>query len=276
VSEKSSFSINPQQFYELHKKIEDLFKSFGIDPTPDSIAAREMLSEHADTIRSAYSYGTQLIEVASDNISAFAREIVEPLLSFALYPNTRSVLEAASKSMWLLDENISVSERISRVYAFRCHDLEQTIKLANYAHSQEMIEISTKRLREVIQKANKIGITKKDKNGETILINKMPNYTDMVETQLKQGEKYRILAGMAHAHNSFLVILGYQPVADIPSGKLLKKALKLEVVKNLAEIGLDAFRKQIVHKYKLFGWPIEGIESAFNETRKTLPQIFSG
>jgi hypothetical protein len=272
VSDKSSLTIIPQQFHELHKKIEGLFERFGIDPMPNSIAARELSSEYAETVMSAYSYGTQLIEVASDNLSAFTREIVEPVLPFALYPNIRSVLEAASKSVWLLDETININKRISRSYAFRCRGLEQQIKWANDTKNREMIERSKKRYQEVIQNAEKIGITKINKIGETTLVNEMPNFIDMVNEQLHQGEIYRLLSVMTHANHWALIILGFESVADIPHGKIQRKIIKIEVVNGLALIGLDAFQKQLMCKCRLFGWPIEGIEAAFNETRKTLPQ----
>jgi len=270
VSEKSTLVIIQEKINELDDKITNLFKIFGIEPMPDSIAAKEMASEYAETVLSAHSHGTRLIEVASDNLSAFAREIIEPVLPFALYTTIRSVLETASICIWLLDEDINLNERISRSYAFRCRGLEQQKIWAVATKNQDIIKHAEKRYIVAMQQAKKMGITKKNKKGEDALINKMPSFTDMVSDQIHQEVVYRLLSAMTHANHWALIGLGYVSVVDIPNGKLQKKVVNAELINNLAIIGIIAFQKQIICKCKLFGWPTEEINAAFADTKNTL------
>jgi len=263
-----------QQVHELHNKISSLFIGFGIDPMPNSIAAMEMSSADPETVMTAHGNGSLLIEVASDNLSAFSREINEPVLPFALCANIRSVLEAASISVWLLDKNITINERISRSYAFRCNGLEQKIRWAIATKFPVEIEDSKKRYQEVIRKAEAIGITKVNKSGKTILKDQMPTTTDMVRNQLHEEAAYRLLSAMTHAEHWVLLALGYETGAKIPYGRLIRKTLKIESIDYLALVGLNAFQKQIMCKCRLFGWPVEGIETAFTDAKKAIPYYF--
>jgi hypothetical protein len=271
----SPLTLITQQYSKLHDVISKTFKGFGINPMPGSIAAKELaLAENIEMVETAHNQGTLLIEVVSDHLSAFSREITEPVLPFAAWTNIRSVLEVSSISIWLLDEHINIKERISRSYAYRCQGLDQRVKYANATQIQTEIESAKKRQKEVLQKAKENGLTKDDKNGKIILVYPMPKITDMVHAQLNEEATYRLLSNMTHAHQWALISLGYTHVADIPRGKLLKKTISIGSISYLSFTGIKAYQKTIMCKCKLFGWPTDDIQTAFDNTSQTISGIF--
>jgi len=86
-----------QQYNQLHNKMGEAFKGFGLDPMPGSIASKELAI--SNEVQTAFNQGSLLLEVASDHLSAFSREITEPILPFAAWTSIRSVLELSSISI---------------------------------------------------------------------------------------------------------------------------------------------------------------------------------
>jgi hypothetical protein len=264
-----------QQLDELQHKLGESITGFGYEPMPNSIGADELSSaENAQSVRTAHSQGTILIQVTADQLSAFIRAITEPALTIAPWTSTRNILEAASISVWLLDEHINLNERISRSYAFRCEGLNEMVKFSYATKDPSRIKKAEKRRDEVLLQAKKLGLTKYDQNGKIKLIKSMPPVTTLVHSQLNEEAAYRLLSAMIHAHNWALIELGFSPVANVPHGKLLGKSLTVESVCYLALVAIRVFQKQIICKCQLFGWATEDIQKTFDNAERTLQAIF--
>lgn len=262
----------PAIFGELHEKIEIQFKEFVL-PKTNSIAENELAdtTDHDnETIKSVHGYVMQLIEVTSDNITAFTRDITSPVLLFAFYTNIRVILEVAATSLWFLEEHITHNERINRYCAWRYYSLKQQLLWANATKNQELIKHSQDRFNDAQNKAKAKGITKQRKGKDEP---PMPGLTQMVRDQLHEEETYRLLSALIHAHSWALMVYGFDVVSKSPYGKQLEKTLKPEFIYSTALVGLDAFSKQILCVCKYFGWPFSKIEALFNDTKKSLQQL---
>jgi len=174
----------------------------------------------------------------------------------------------------MLDKHINVDERISRSYAYRCRGLEQRIKFAESTNDQAEIKSAQKRQKEVIQKAIHRGLTNINNKGRTVLVNEMSTFVDLVSSQLKEEETYRLLSSMTHGHQWALIPLGYIPIAEIPDGNLLKKTISIESIGYLTFTGINAYQKMTNNKCKLYGWPLEEIQKAFGKINRAIAEIF--
>src|SRR5262245_51033395 len=117
-----------QEFLEQTGRI---WAKYEHKPFPNSLASKELNSfVRPESIATAYTQGTILIEVAADYAFALKSTLTEPAQSIAPWTCVRGCLEAAALSMWLLDKKIEATERVKRSLAFRYEGLEQQAKLA--------------------------------------------------------------------------------------------------------------------------------------------------
>jgi len=264
-------------FDEVHHKTGILLTAFGHDPMPASIAARELITPAgAEHLKSAYSQGSLLIEVAADQLAAFVRGVTQPVLTIAPWTNARGVLETAAVGVWLLDDHVGGNERIRRSYALRCAGLAEQVKFARSAGNPTDTDRAEQRLDYVLKQAKTEGVeTKNDKNGKLVLSTPMPSFTDLIRDHLNDESSYRLFSAMTHAHSWAVQQLGFKK-ADSLTDMSFEKSINIRAVEYLASTALTAFRKPIECKCRLFGWPDDEIVLKFDESMKNLKLIFHG
>ena len=262
-------------FDKLHSQLGVALIDFSSPPAAQSQAEAELedddLNEH---LRSAYSQASILIEVAADHLSAFVRAITQPALSVSPWTSIRGLLEASAISRWLLEPNLQPRLRACRSLQFRCEGLTQRVKFVRVAAQDDSLTAAVRRLEQVLQDANSHGLELKGGAQGTpkSLLNPMPPVTDLVRDHLDQEAAYRLLSAMAHAHPWALQQLAFAAASD-HQPNLLEKALDIEAIAFMGQLGLKSLEMPIVDKCKLFGWPSEGISGPFADATREFSLI---
>ena len=243
-------------------------------PAVHSLAASEKaLFADPERLMTVYSQGIVLLELTEDHAESFIRCVAEPALSFAVWTNVRTVLESSALAAWLLDEHISVKERVQRSLAFRYEGLEQQRKLLNSIGRHKERDGLMQRIDSIEQSAVSLGYSSVvDKNQKRIGIGQvMPPITEIIRDVLDEETTYRILSGVAHGHSWALTQLGMQVLdtqnctawdAIDANTKSVQKHLRPEGVGYLCAIVATAYTKALWHTAHLFDWNpnhLEGI-----------------
>lgn len=88
----------------LLNRSRNLINKQGPFPNTESKGFKEWSSNnHSVHLKTAYSQGSILLEVAADHLSAFVSTLQEPIQTIAPWTCARSVLETTSLSIWLLN-----------------------------------------------------------------------------------------------------------------------------------------------------------------------------
>lgn len=146
---------------EFMKETSVLWNQYQYQPLPNSQASKELAKfPRPESIGTAYSQGTFLIEVAADYVFAVTKTISEPSQTIAPWVCARGVLEASALSIWLLDTKINAEERAKRSFAFRYEGLEQRRKLAKSTDGKIDSQTVVSRIDEVEQVALNLGYEK--------------------------------------------------------------------------------------------------------------------
>ena len=238
-------------------------QSYGNLPLAGSQAENEKATfARPQSIVSAWTFGTELIEFGREHVSAFVKIVTEPVEVIACWTCVRSMLESCALSAWLLDPTIDAQTRVGRVFAYRYEGLEQQLKFGRAIdRSSAEIKAEEDRIDRIEQDVLKLGyplvLNKKGKrNG---LCQQMPSATDMIDTVLDEGITYRILSAVVHGHHWAINQLGYKPVmGDVDLGGVLaKKFEKTDDLKGIALLGLCAMKalsRPLWNQCHYFGW----------------------
>ena len=158
--------------------------------------------------------------------------MTEPVETFAPWVCVRSVLEASAIASWLLTPDINAEERAKRSFAFRYEGLSQSVMFMRAAKiNQSEIDDKLKRIVEVENQAVACGLErlvdkKLKRNGIGM---QMPKVTELVKQVFDDESTYRLLSGMAHAHNWALLNLSYT-LYEQDDGKSASVKMKKQVV----------------------------------------------
>ena len=238
-------------------------QSHGSLPAAGSQAESEKATfARPESILTAWSLGSLLIEFGEEHLSAFIKTVTEPVEVIACWTCVRSMLESCALSVWFLDPSIDAHTRVGRVFAHRYGGLEQQLKFGRaIGRSPTEIKAKENRIDGIEQDVLKLGYQKvHNKNGKRIgLCQKMPSATDMIDTVLDEGIFYRILSAVAHGHHWAIISLGYKPVVgDVDLGGVLaKKFEKTDDLKGIALLGLCAMKalsRPLWYQCHYFGW----------------------
>jgi hypothetical protein len=250
-------------------------------PIPNSQAAKELAEfSRPESIGTAYSQGTTLIEVAADYVFAVTRTLTEPAQTIAPWACTRGVLETSALSLWFLDTTISADERAKRSFAFRYEGLEQQRKLAQSTNGKIDPQLITSRINEVEQIALNLGYERVlDRNGNRIGIGQtMPSITDIVIKMLNKEQNYRLLSGMVHAHHWALQHFGFikthedQMVFENVKGVYFEKHISAENIFFLCTDSVTSLFQALLMNFKLFGYDAKPLAiAADNAIKKIQP-----
>ena len=256
----------------------ELADANGNVPASTSQATQERTdSQRPESIVSAWSVASLLIENSADHISLFVKSIDEPIESLACWTSIRSMMEPCSIAAWLLDPQIDARARVSRVFALRYEGLTQQQKFARSINQPDAeIQKIGDRINDVEQAAVNLGYsTVLDRNGRRIGIGeRMPGATDIIGDQLDDESTYRLLSAVAHGQHWAVRQLGFHSVDsnDNPDsvGNVPTQAFERTVnVNGIAFLGLHgalAFAHTLWNQYHYFGWNPDSIEELFERT----------
>lgn len=271
------------RFYE---EIRSFHADHGNDLAPGSPALKERVaSPHPESLVTAWSMTTLLIEFGAQHVSAFVKTITAPVEPIASLTCVRSLLESCALASWLLDPSLDARTRVRRVFAIRYEEMEQSRKYVQAAGGNnnhlKVIQELRDRVVKVEQDAQNLGYSRVvDRKGKRIGIGeKMPSATEVINLMLDEESHYRLLSAVAHGHNWAIRELSFSPV---PNGQrrpdiggvpvtMFEKTVDVE---KLAVFGLTvakAFAKPVWYKCNYAGWDqkrlIGVLESIFDELR---------
>ena len=270
----------------FYNEIRSFHADHGNDLAPGSPALNEKAaSPHPESLVTAWSIATMLIESGGQHVSAFVKTITAPVEPIACLTCVRSMLESCALASWLLDPRIDARTRVRRVFAIRYEEMEQSRKYVqvtggNNNHLKVIQELRDRVLK-VEQDAQNLGYRRVvDKKGKRIGIGeKMPSATEVIKLMLDEESKYRLLSAVAHGHNWAIRELSFSPVPkggrrpDV-GGVPVTMYEKTVDVEKLAVFGLtmaNAYAKPVWYKCNYAGWDKERLvgvlESTFDELR---------
>lgn len=247
-------------------------------PFPNAPAMAEIASFHdPEIIRTAYSQGSMLVEVAADHLMAFSKTLSGLVQTFAPWACVRAVLETSAIASWLLDPSIVAEERARRSLAFRFEGMSESVKfLRCFPSGPSDVATLLKRMDEVEDDAAGCGIErlrdkKRKRNGIGMV---MPSVTQLVIQIFDDEPAYRLLSAMTHGHHWALQQLGYTRHGqdDGTSDYVkLKKHISLTSVGYLSARAVRAFVRPVCYKSRQNGWDmgrLHGIlESSYDVMR---------
>ena len=171
-------------------------------PLLGSPAAREhSVLPGEDAIRTVYSQANVVLTSAADNMAALDRVLTEPVMTFAPWSIGRSILEATSLAMWLLQPNIEPLVRVARSMTLRLNHLEEQLTIARTASiSQSDISAIESRIESVKGQARRFGLqATTNKKGKLISFGEqLPSGVQLAKQAFGADNIYRMLSASEH------------------------------------------------------------------------------
>lgn len=257
----------------LHKRTSLFSQEYSGLPATGSQAVTELSTYgRPESLVTAHSIGTQLIEFGAEHLTAFVKIVTEPVEVIACWTCVRSMLESCSLCAWLLDPDIDANTRVGRTFALRYEGIDQHLKLARILNKPEHeIKTGQDRIDEVEKTAIGLGFAPLlDKKGHRIGIGqKMPSATDMIESMLNEGIAYRLLSGVAHGHSWAIIQLGFQPVKDATIGGVATKGFEktndLSGIMYLGFLTMKSLAMPLWKQCHYFGWDALRLEEMLED-----------
>lgn len=255
-----------QTVSNLHDTVGQFLNSCGLQPSAKSQAASELNTfQRPESLTTAYSQGTILIEVAADQLMAFTKTVTQPIQTVAPWSCLRCFMESCALATWLLDPNLDAKTRVQRSFAFRYEGLAEQSKFVGAAGDKLGRTKVTARIDEVERVALGLGFSR---------IQHMPSITDIVIKNLDEEAVYRLLSAMTHAHPWAIQQLSLRGVGesssllieDTDESKeihLFEKHLEPFYVFFLCGKAAKVFSKPVMYQCELFGWDVKRLKSIF-------------
>lgn len=264
---------------EFMEQTSILWSQYQHKPLPNSQAAKELTDfKRPESIGTAYSQGSTLIEVAADYVFATVKTITEPSQTIAPWACARGVLETSALSLWLLDTNINSDERVKRSLAFRYEGLEQQRKFAQSTNGKIDIQAINSRIGEVEQLALKLGhenfVSRKDSRSR--IKPSMPSITDIVIKMLNKEQDYRLLSAMVHAHHwalqhfAFTKVQDNQMILENIKGAYFEKHISANSIFFLCTTTITSLSQALLMNFSFFGYDKKPLATAINNAIKKI------
>lgn len=250
----------------LYDGTADLYAKQGDQPNPGSLADKEIrASPRPESIITACSIATQLIEYSGEHLTTFVKTLTEPIEPLAAWTCVRSMLESCALSAWMTDPTIDHQERVARTFAHRYEGLEQQLRFGRVASVQPTeLDALEQRIDEVEKNAIALGYPRiQNFKGKRMGIGqRMPGATEIIKLMLDEEKMYRLLSAIAHGHSWAIMQLGFKPVNPAAGaatiGGIGVKCLEKQVlVKGMAYLGLGgakAFVRPLWYLWTYMGW----------------------
>ena len=278
--------FGPEQILVVREELTSLYTVTaslrgGIDgrPVPDSPYAYELsvsrLKESLDTARSNSSL---LIESGGEHMTAFVKMLTEPMEPIACWTCIRGMLEPCARAAWLLDPAIDADTRIKRSFAVRFDGMEQDLRFARAMNlpkqDQDKIEkrIATVELDSISLCFPKLRDKRKKKKIAGIGV-MMPAATDIVKGVLDEEAAYRIFSAVSHGQAGAIRQLSFSPVSGVGStvqmgggyGKRFKKTVNPDLMAWLGLVAARAFARPVWYEFGYTGCDRRQLRNLFEE-----------
>ena len=262
----------------FYDEIRSFHADHGLTLAPGSMAMTEhAASPHPESLVTAWSIATILIDSGSEHVTAFVKTITEPMETVACLTCVRSMLESCSLASWLLDPHISAHTRVGRVFAIRYEGMEQQLKyLRTTGERDDYLQRLQKRIDEVEQVARELGypIFVNKKGHRFGIGQKMISATEVIKLMLDKEEMYRLLSAVTHGHDWAIRALSFSPV---PEGDLrpyvggvpvimFEKTLDVDKLALFGLTAAKAFAKPVWDKCNYAGWDKERLIGVLDST----------
>ena len=255
---------------KLYDGTADLFAKHGDQPNRGSLIDNEIReSPRAESIVTACSIATQLIEYSGEHLTLFVRALVEPIVPLAAWTCVRSMLESCALSAWMMDPTIGHKARVARVFAYRYESLEQQLKCGRLVSGQPIdLDGILQRIDAVEQTAIALGYSPiRNSKGKRIGIGqRMPGATEIIRIMLNEEKMYRLSSAVAHGHSWAMMQLGFKPLNPAGDGATQLAGIDVHcfekhvLVKGMAYLGLGAataFSRPVWYLWSCMGWHLE-------------------
>jgi len=266
-----------QEFIDQTAQYINQYSIYPEDGSPGSIELESF--SRRESVHTAHSLGTTLIEAAADHSMAMAKTLTEPVQAFAPWICLRSVLESSALSYWIMDIDISVRVRVQRGFALRYKGLRQQEKIARAMNDIVYLNRITKRMDQVEQDALQLGydrVLSKNDNRIGIAI-QMPPLTDIVRDTLNAESVYRYLSAITHAHHWAIRQVGFQEVDEkrvgittLPNTRIMEKGLLASSVVDLCQSATIFLSIPLWQKSCLFGWDLVQLDRLYTSIFKSM------
>jgi hypothetical protein len=236
---------------------------YGSEPQPGSVGEADIKTfSRPESVHTAQSQAWILVEVTSDQLTAFIKTVTEPVETVAPYTCVRSLLEGAALACWLFDPAVEVADRVARSIALRYEGMLQQLRWARAAGEDPAR--AERRLADIATMATSLGYRPiLDKSGRHAGAGQhLPSVTDLIGTTLNEEEHYRLLSAVAHGHHWALQQLSFDraPRFDTSSGLSgarlsgLTKAANVTAFALFTLISARAFARTIWYQALYLGW----------------------
>ena len=247
----------------------------GNDPALGSLAVTEQAAfPRPESVITAWSMATMLIELGGEHITAFVKTITAPVEPIACLTCVRSMLEPCALASWLLDPCIDAHARVGRVFALRYKGMEQELKFTRATGgSGKKIRA---RISEVEQDALKLGYARiVNAKGERYGIGeRMPSATEVIKLMLNEESMYRLLSAVTHGHVWAIRGLGFKPRAKSSLSRdvggvpvtMFEKTVDTKALALFGFTAATAFAKPVWYKCNYAGWDKERLTGVLDST----------
>ncbi len=264
----------------LHDETARLIAEASNKYAADSQAAKEHSSYPTpDTIFNSIGIAGQLIEFGAEHLSAFSKNLVEPIEPSAALTCIRSMLESCALAAWLVDPNIDSQARASRVFALRYEGMDQMRKLGpSIKAPASSIKEQEARIDAVEKEAIALGFAPVlNKKGKRIGIGeKFPDATELIRDVLNDEKNYRMLSGVAHGHSWAIRYFCYEESVENNEQiggtrvRALKKKISIDKIALINLSGIQAFTRALWNQCRYSGWNSLHFEEVFENVADRL------
>lgn len=221
--------------------------------------------------------GFSLLESGGEHVTAFVKNVTEPVETIACWTSVRSMLTPCAIACWLFDPTADAKERTARILALRYEGIEQEIKYLRVVGKvpANVIEDLEDKLDSFDQKSLGFGFPRlRDKAGKRNGAGmRMPTDTKLITEYLDAESDYRLLSAIAHGHQWAISQLGFRRVtgADFVTAAGVKvthleKHLSASLVGYLALTATEAFGKACTEYFRYVGFDVAAVESLVTDT----------
>jgi hypothetical protein len=236
---------------ELHE-FRRIHVSKDVTATSQAGSERDSFSD-PEKVKTAFSQGWLLLEVADDQVESFIRSVANPALPFAASTSVRAILESSALATWLVDTDITVQDRVKRSFAFRYEGIEQERKWLNSIGETTKATEKATRIENIELEAVALGFTKLEdgKGRRTGIGQVMPSATDIIKSMFDEEKTYRVLSGVVHGHFWALQGLGLNTDS---LNSTVQKHLSPKILEYLCIMTATIFTKAIWKATQFFDW----------------------
>lgn len=211
-----------------------------------SPGANEQASyQRPESILTAFSIASAAIESAHDHLWAVARLVSNGDSAMAPWTCARATIEAAAIAKWLAAPDASAAERVKRSLSLRYQSIKEQQKVARGRGEAEQVARAEARIEALEKIATELAFSPvRDRNGSRIGVGHAPpSITDLISTELGDGELYRLLCGMAHSDYVMLRRLGMRTVDYNDDGLVVERSPSESLRDDLVPAAVGAFAK---------------------------------